>query len=135
LIQNNKKMKYTSLILKIILALPLLIFGLNKLFPEPFINMPPPQGEIAQLYMTALFSSYLAKTVAIIEVIGAILLFSKRTELLGLLLLLPITVNAFAFHLFHDLQGILPALIVFLLNVTLLILNRKQLSILITPKQ
>lgn len=124
-------MKYTKLILKIVLALPLLIFGLNKLFPEPFINMPPPQGEIAQLYMAALFSSYLAKAVAIIEIIGSVLLFSKRTELLSLLLLLPITVNAFAFHLFHDLGGILPALIVFILNITLLIMNRKQLSILI----
>ncbi|MFK5879931.1 MAG: hypothetical protein QM478_10600 [Flavobacteriaceae bacterium] len=127
-------MKYTNLILKIILALPLLIFGLNKIFPEPFINMPPPQGEIAQIYMTALFSSYLAKTVAIIEVLGAILIFSKRTELLSLLLLLPITVNAFSFHLFHDLQGIIPALVVFAINIILLVKNRRQLSILIISK-
>ena len=127
-------MKYTNLILKIALALPLFIFGLNKLLPEPFINMPPPQDEVAQIYMTALFTSYLAKTVAIIEVIGALLLFGKRTELLGLLLLLPITVNAFAFHLFHDIQGILPALVVFVINVIMLFTNRKQLSILITEK-
>ena len=124
-------MKIIRIVLKILLTLPLLLFGLNKLWPTPFINMPPPPGEVAQLYMTALFSSYLAKSVAILEIIGSLFVFSKKMELIGLLLLFPITINAFAFHLFHDIQGISPALLVFISNIILLILNKKRLTQLI----
>ena len=81
--------------------------------------------------MTALFSTYLAKTVAVLEIVGSLLVFSKKLELIGLLILLPITINAFAFHLFYDIQGIAPALLVIVSNIVLLILNKKRLAYLI----
>jgi len=114
-------MKTINIILKAILALPLIVFGLNKLLPNPFIEMPPPEGEVAQLYMQAFFTSYLAKTVAALEVVGALLLFNKKTEKLGLVLLFPISLNILLFHLFHDLAGIAPGLVVFALNSYLLV--------------
>ncbi len=116
-------MKYLPTILKVLMALPMLVFGLNKLLPTPFIQMPPPAGETAQLYMQALFGTYLAKSVALIEVIGAILIFLRKLENIGLVLLFPISLNIVLFHLFHDLVGLIPGLLVFVINVILLYRN------------
>lgn len=117
-------MKYLPIIIKILMALPLLVFGLNKLLPTPFIQTPPPEGEIAQMYMQAFFASYLVKTVALVEVIGAILLFLKRTENLALLILFPVSLNILLFHLFHDVGGLFPGAIILLGNTYLLYHNR-----------
>ena len=116
-------MKYLPIVLKVLLALPLLIFGLNKLLPSPFIQMPPPAGAEAQLYMSALFGTYLAKSVALVEVVAAILLFVKKWENIALVILFPISLNILLFHLFHDLAGTLPGAIIFLINTYFLVKN------------
>ena len=90
-------------IAKYIFAIHFIIFGANKFIG--FASFPPPTDEIAQLFMGAMFSSYLAKLVGMIEIIGGILLLIPKTTFLGLLLCLPIVVNITAFHLFHDLPG------------------------------
>ena len=116
-------MKYLSLILKIVLALPLLIFGLNKLMPAPFIQMPPPAGAEAQLYMQALFGAYLAKAVGLVELIAALLLFVKKWENIALVILFPISLNILLYHLFHDIAGTLPGAVIFILNTYFLVKN------------
>ena len=90
-------------IAKYIFAIHFIIFGANKFIG--FASFPPPTDEIAQLFMGAMFSSYLAKLVGMIEIIGGILLLIPKTTFLGLLLCLPIVANITAFHLFHDLPG------------------------------
>ncbi|MEM9324777.1 MAG: DoxX family membrane protein [Bacteroidota bacterium] len=114
-------MKYLPMIARVLLALPMLIFGLNKLLPSPFLEMPPPAGEVAQMYMQGMFASYLAKLVALVEVSAAILLFVPRYERLALMMLFPVTLNIVLFHLFHDPAGTLPGLVTFFLNVILLL--------------
>jgi uncharacterized membrane protein YphA (DoxX/SURF4 family) len=98
-------MKNTLLhtIARVLLALPFIIFGLNKFLG--FAQMPPPQDPTAQAFLGAMFSAYLAPLVGVVEILAGLLLFTRRTAFLGNLLLWPITVNIVAFHLAHDMPG------------------------------
>ncbi len=88
---------------RVLLALPMIVFGLNKFLM--FANTPPPAGAEAQAFLGAMFASYLAKVVGATEIIGGLLLFSKKTTFLGLLILAPVTFNIVAFHFAHDFIG------------------------------
>ncbi len=81
-----------------------LILGANGLtwlfFGKPFIEMPPPEeGSFAAQYFTVLAGSYLLKTIKIVEVLGAIMLLSGIFLPLGVVILAPIIINIFLFHL------------------------------------
>ncbi|MBG26030.1 MULTISPECIES: DoxX family membrane protein [Croceibacter] len=101
-------------IVRYLLALMLLVFGLNKflkLLPMP--ELPPNAAE----FMTELAATgYVLPVVGAIEIfIGILLLINKWTPF-ALVLLAPISVNILLFHLFLDLPGIGGALIVAILN-------------------
>jgi uncharacterized membrane protein YphA (DoxX/SURF4 family) len=103
-LKNHLKMKNVfSVATRILLALPFIVFGLNKFLM--FANMPPPADPTAQTFLGAMFTSYLFKLVAISEIGAGVLLLSNRTAFLGSLLLLPVTVNIGLFHLSHDMPG------------------------------
>jgi putative oxidoreductase len=86
-----------------IVALQFIIFGLNKFIW--FVSPPPPTDPTALSFIGAMFGSYLAKFVGFFEIIGSILLLIKRTEFIGLLVLVPIMLNIVVFHLAHDNPG------------------------------
>ena len=88
---------------KLVLAILLIVFGLNKFMG--FIVVEPPSDPLAQAYMGAMFTTYLYIVVGITEIIGGILLLVKKTSFLGFLLLLPVMVNIVLFHLAHDMPG------------------------------
>lgn len=90
-------------IAKYFLALQMIVFGANKLLE--FINIPPPEGETAQLFMGAMFGTYLAKLVATSEILGGILLLVPRISFIGFLVLLPIVANIVGYHFAHDFPG------------------------------
>ena len=92
-----------ELLTSTILGLSMIVFGLNKFLG--FIAIEPPVDPIAQQFLGAMFSSYLAHWVGIFEVIAGILLLIPRTRFLGWLLLLPIIFNIMLFHLAHDFIG------------------------------
>ena len=121
-------MKYIPIIAKVLLAIPLLVFGVNKLLPTAFLEAAAPEGAVAQLYLQAFFASYLAKTVALIEVVVGVLLFVKRFELVALLLLAPVSLNILFFHLFHEIEGTPPGLVIFVLNIYLLTTHKNKLA-------
>lgn len=98
-----KTQNMTFLIAKLLLAIPLIIFGLNKFFG--FISISPPDNPTAQAFLGAMFTSYLYKLVAAIEIIGSILLLVPRTAFFGALLLTPVIANIAIFHFAHDLPG------------------------------
>jgi putative oxidoreductase len=95
--------KYIFLIATFILAFQFIIFGANKL--HQFISPEPPTDATALSFLGAMFTTYLAKFVGVIEIIGAIFLVIPRTRFLGVLLLLPIMANIVVFHLAHDNPG------------------------------
>ena len=101
-------------IVRYLLALMLLVFGLNKflkLLPMP--ELPPSaDGFMPDLAATG----YVLPVVGAIEIfIGILLLINKWTPI-ALVLLAPISVNILLFHLFLDLPGIGGAFSVAILN-------------------
>lgn len=101
-----------------LLALILIVFGLNK-----FLNfMPlPPMPEAAESFMGALMETgYIMVLVAAVEVISGIFLMINRYSALMLVLVFPVLLNAFLFHLFLDLKGIGGALLTLSLTIFLM---------------
>lgn len=103
-------------IIRILLGLVLLAFGLNKLLPSPFIPLPElPQK--AGDFMTSLGATgYVLKTVGLIEIGIGVLLLLKKWVAFALIALVPISLNILLFHLFLDVSGIIGAIVVATLN-------------------
>ncbi|MGF1452458.1 MAG: DoxX family membrane protein [Opitutales bacterium] len=119
-------------ILRIMLGLALLVFGLNKFFGY----MPAPElPEQAQSLMGAMSQSgYLMQFVGLTETVVGILLLSGFFVPLALVIFMPVSLNIIAFHLFLAPGGILPGLIIFLLNLVLMFLYLPAYRPLLRPK-
>ena len=91
-------MNTTKLIIRILFGLMMLVFGLNKFLQFlPFPPMPKAAGE----FMGALVKSgYILTIVGIIEVVAGVLLLINKYQALILIVLFPVILNAFLFHLF-----------------------------------
>ena len=112
--------KFTKII-RFVLGLILIVFGANKLFmifngtgfmPQP--SLPPN----ASSFMASLGATgYILPIVGALEVYIGILLIIKKWVPFALILLAPISVNIFLFHVFLDLSGgMIGAIIVVVLN-------------------
>ncbi|MFC5045573.1 DoxX family membrane protein [Aquimarina hainanensis] len=125
-------MKKAQLVIRILLGFMLVIFGLNKFLQ--FMPMPA-MPEAANEFMNALVNSgYLLIIVALIEVIGGIMLLINRYQPLVLVMVFPIIVNAFLFHLFLDPVGIGGAFFASVMNVFLLFANKESYASLFKAK-
>ena len=108
------------MVLRILLGLFVLFFGLNKLIPGGIIEMPPPEGD-ALTYFSGLAASKTLTLVAIVEVVAGLgLIFNKYGALLALILM-SVSVNAFLFHAVLDPGGIGGAAALIVLNILVLI--------------
>ena len=106
------------LILRILLGAMLVVFGINKFigFLPDFEFANPEAG----VFFGALASSYVLKTVGLIEIIVGFLLLIGKAVPFALILLAPISVNIILFHLTLDPPNIGPAIFVFLVNTFLI---------------
>ena len=105
------------LVLRILLGLFVIVFGLNKFLS--FIPMEAPTGDAAA-YFGALISSKTLMLVAIVEIVaGLALIFNKFGALLALILM-SVSVNAFLFHAVLDPGAIGGAVVLLLLNIAVL---------------
>lgn len=106
-------MKKVEIVLKGTLSVLMIFFGLNKF--AGFLEVAPPEGQEAQLFLGAMFTTFLVKVVAFFEVVGGVLLLSPKTAFMGWLFLAPVFFNIVAFHIAHDFVGngvwILPTLL------------------------
>ncbi len=96
--------KYFGLAGRISVGAIFLVFGANGIagvyFGQPFIELPPPkEGSFVAQYIFVLGGSYILKTVKIVEVLGALMLLSGFFLPLGIVILAPIIVNIFLFHM------------------------------------
>lgn len=92
-------MKHAILIIRNLLGLAFVVFGLN--FFLEFIPMPegdPPK--LVGLFMGALVPSGFLAAVKILEIAGGLALISKRYAPIGLVILGPIVANILLFDLF-----------------------------------
>ena len=117
-------MKKAKFIVRILLGLMVLIFGLNKFLQ--FMPMPP-MPEAAGDFMGALIKSgYLMEAVAIVEIVTGLMLLFNRFQPLALILLFPVLLNAFWFHLFLDPAGIAAAAVLNVLIIFLFFVNKDK---------
>jgi putative oxidoreductase len=105
-------------ILRMLLGVSLLIFGMNKFIAFiPIFDMAP----AAANFMESLNSTgYVLYVVASLELlIGGLLLFKKWVPF-ALILLAPIVVNILLFHLFLDVSGMLVAVLMLVITGVLI---------------
>ncbi|MFT4757351.1 MAG: putative oxidoreductase [Vicingaceae bacterium] len=125
-------MNKAKLIIRILFGLMLVIFGLNKLLQ--FMPMPP-MPEAAGEFMGALVKSgYLMFIVAIVEVVAGVLLLVNKYQSLALVVVFPVILNAFLFHLFLDLAGVGGAAVAMAMNIFLFFANKESYKSLFNSK-
>ncbi|HAV55130.1 DoxX family membrane protein [Aequorivita vladivostokensis] len=107
-------------ILRIILGLGLLFFGLSKLINLHIMPTHIYTGDAAIFIDSLSSTGYILKVIGILEIFIGLLLLINKWVSFALLLLAPITVNILLFHLFLDTPGLLVALVITILNVILI---------------
>ena len=107
-----------SMVIRILLALMLLVFGTNKFFD--FLPAPEGMSDDAGAYFAALTSVKLVTLIAVVEIAtGLALLFNKWGALMALILM-SVSVNAVLYHANLDMGNIGPAAGLFVLNLLVL---------------
>jgi len=105
------------LVIRIVFALFLLFFGLNKFF---HFMSPPPPPEDAMAYWTGLSASKTMTLVAIVEIAAGLALLLNKYASLMMLILMSVSVNAVLYHATLDPASIGMALALLILNVIML---------------
>jgi uncharacterized membrane protein YphA (DoxX/SURF4 family) len=107
------------MVIRIILGLMLLVFGLNK-----FLNfLPAPEGmsEEAGAYFGALMSAkVIPYLVGIVEILSGLAFVLNKFGALMALILMSVSVNIVLFHITLDPEGIGPGLAILILNILVL---------------
>jgi len=108
----NKKL---TMILRIILGLLLILFGVNKF--AHFMSMPP-MPEAASKFMGALIATgYMFKFLGIVELGSGLLILFNKWIGFALLILAPLLVNIILFHLMLAPSAIAPGAVITLLAI------------------
>jgi len=102
-------MKIAALIARLLLGLVFLVFGLNGFLH--FMTGPLPSGPAGQ-FLSALVQSHYDLVVSAVQMAGGTLLLANRYVPLALVLLGPVIVNIFFYHLLMDRSGLIIAILV-----------------------
>ncbi len=102
---------------RIVFALALLFFGLNKLFH--FVT-PPPAPEAAWGYWKELTASNTMMLVGIVETISGLTLILNKYAALMMVILMSVSVNAVLYHLAFDPNGLKMGGMLLILNIVML---------------
>jgi len=119
-------MKIAALIARYLLGLVFLVFGLNG-FLHFIPAQPLPPGPAGQ-FAGALIMSHYFLVVSAFQVAGGALLLVNRYVPLALVLLGPVIVNIFFFHLLMDRRGLPLAIVVVILWGILFLRHRQYFS-------
>lgn len=113
------KASFTT-ILRLVLAVGLIVFGLNKIAPTPFIPLFEMPLAAANFLESLENTGYVFYVIAIIEIVVGVLLLINKWVPFALLLLAPISLNILLFHLFLDISDVLVAIVIVALNTILI---------------
>ena len=106
------------MVVRLLLGLMLLIFGLNKFFN--FLPAPEGMSADAGTYFGALTSAKVITLVAVVEVLAGLALILNKFGALMALILMSVSVNAVLFHATLDPGNIIPAIALLVLNIVVL---------------
>ena len=109
--------KVTVIAARVLLGLPFCVFGANGFWH--FMPQPPLTGKIAALMGGMAESGYLLPLIFGTQIVGGLLVLSGRLAPLGLALLAPVLVNILCFHAALDPKGIVPGLVMTVLEIYL----------------
>ena len=128
-------MKIVALVCRILLGLAFVIFGLNGfLHFIPMGPAPAPGSAEASFFAAMVPTGWMSFQFAL-QLLGGVLVLIGGTLPLGLCLLCPITVNILCFHtLLLGGKGILPALIVTVLELVLIYAYRTNFAGILTAR-
>lgn len=101
-------MKIATIIARILLGLIFVVFGLNGFLH--FIPMPPPAGEAARQFGTALATTGYFQVIFLLQIVGGALVLLGWVPL-GLTILCPVIVNIVLFHVFMSPGLALPVVV------------------------
>lgn len=127
--------KYTHVIAKVIFTLILIlpILGITGIFPEATRDLYNTDQAFAFI-QTLTSAAYIMYMMAVVHILVIIALWTRR-EVVGALLVLPITLNVVGFHLFLDegllMGGAMPGNVMLLINLYLLYIHRDKLQALV----
>jgi uncharacterized membrane protein YphA (DoxX/SURF4 family) len=129
-LQNRSlRLNRLTIVARILLAIPLLVFGLDGLFGFLPADSYPEHGEQATRFLEAIMSSgYLWETLKILEVAIGVALLSGRFVPLALAALTPIVVNILGFHVTMEQEGTGLALVLVVLLTFLAWAYREHLQ-------
>ena len=116
---TSKAFLITTQVARVILGLIFLVFGLNGFLN--FIPMPPATGIAREFSFGLSKAPYFFPFMSLIQVICGILLLSGLLVPFAVVLLFPITLNIFFFHLMLAPEGIGMAVLIMLAHVLLII--------------
>ncbi|MDQ8180886.1 hypothetical protein [Pelagicoccus sp. SDUM812005] len=122
-------MSKLTLAARYLLALMMLVFGLNKFLG--FMPAPELSGQAAT-FMGAIASSFVWPTLGILYIASAALLAANKGVGLATVLLAPLAYSAFMFHLTLDPANILPAGLFVALVVVVMIGNAPKYKALLS---
>jgi hypothetical protein len=108
-------MRVARLIARILLGLIFTVFGLNGFLH--FLPMPPMSGPPADFFGALFKTGYMIQLIFAAQVIGGVLVLAGVLVPLGLVILAPVIVNIFFFHLVLAPSGLPLAMIVVILEV------------------
>lgn len=122
-------MKIVKFIVCLLFGLMFLNAGLNKFFMYlPVPEMPEELRKVNEAFSTI---KWLMPLIASVEIIGGLLFIIPKTRALGAIIILPIMVGILLQHSFYAPEGLLMAVILFLINLWIIIDNRKKYKVLI----
>lgn len=116
---KSKTFLVATQIARVVLGLIFLIFGLNGFLN--FIPMPPPTGIAGQFAFGLSKAPYFFPFLALIQVVVGFLLLSGLLVPFAIVLLFPISLNIFFFHLMLEPAGLGMALFIMVAHVLLII--------------
>ena len=103
-----------SMVIRILLGLFVLVFGLNKFLDFlPAFEAP----EAAGPYWQGLISTKTITLVGIVEILAGLALITNKWGALWALILMSVSVNAVLYHATLDSANIAPALVLLILNI------------------
>ena len=117
-------MKNIKTVVRILLGLGLVIFGLNKFMNfMPFPEMTTEMGS----WMEALMATgFVMKLLAVVEIVTGLVLLINKYVPLSLIVVLPVMVIAFLSHLLLDIAGVGSSAVFLLLIILLMVWNKNS---------
>ena len=103
--------------------------GLNKFLQ--YMPMPEMSAEAGALMGAFAEAAYLFPLVGFVELVAGLMLFTKRFNALGAVLMMPITVNIFMIHTVLDPAGFVMGSVLLLLNIWFLYDNKEKFHTLV----